>query len=239
MFNKILKKNIPITFFAIGACLLWVGLTPIKQEVLDNQYSLKPKRIYGAKYPLVGIVDASISDGKTFVLTTSFPAIHKFNGNKYEEWGGNGNGPSELNSPTSIEVKGNKVFVLDFRTGLCKIVTYDLKGNYISSYPIRGYLCKNFYLAGNSIFVEAGTFGNRKREILLLENNENLKTVAKFIEPKQVKLNRTNRPDISFPNPFIAHPVWNVDENGNVILWDGKQKKNLKKLILLISLLNL
>lgn len=231
MFNSISQKIVLSALLLLSNGLLAEqGLNSSKGT--GNPQEIQPVKIYGKDHFLINIKDVVIKGDTVISITGDFPSIHIFSEKYYTSWGKEGNGPGELNITESVEVRNESIYILDFRTGSCKVIRYDLTGQYISSIPVRGYLCHDFNLGGDQQLIEVGSFGDQKKNIMDL--GRPLRKVASFKEPDPVRIRTPEGPmqHYNVENPFIAKPIWHLNSKGKLIMWNGESNdltiKNLK-----------
>ncbi len=200
-------------------------------EAYQLESEIKPIKIYGKKHPLVGVRDVILHKNLTFVLTSTFPAVHVFSNQNYWIWGKEGNGPMEFQNPSSIELVGDTLFILDFQPGNCKIVAFTIKGEYLTSLLVReAQFCHRFEISDNYKIVGVSEWGSTKTDIIVVKNGKDALLTTLIKDNGHVELS-TSGPmkSFGFQNPFVAQPLWTTNNNGEVIFWDGKS--NFLKII--------
>lgn len=201
--------------------------------LIENK--VEPVYTLGLNNPLVEVSDIIINEKGIYVLTSTFPSIHFFQGedySNYSNFGDKGNGPMELDIPKSFGFKDNNLLVMDFRIGNCKIVTFTPKGGYVDSKIIReNNICSELKATDSKVFLELSQFGSNSREINLLEKG-NLVEIMNFESKNSNRINVPGGPMNSFEydNPYLSNFVWNIDTNGNIIYWDGNSESEELKI---------
>lgn len=217
--------------------------------VFSQDDTVKPIKTLGKNYPLVGINEVLLYNGIVVVLTSTFPSIHIFSGKEFEQYrafGERGSGPMELQMPASVDILEDTLFVLDSRPNICKIISYTILGEYISSEPIRGRgFCNNLTVTKDYKIVATNEVFSDIRKILLLKGKE-INSIIDLAKGEEVKLQIPGGPmqTYTYSNPFLARPVWRLNKNTNeIILWYGKEDtlssidvfSGIKKTYLIIS----
>lgn len=202
----------------------------------QTSFEQKPIKILGQTHPLVNITEVLIKNDKIIVLTSTFPSIHIYMGKNFDQYvsfGAEGNGPMEMKFPKSVDASGDSLYVLDFRPGACKIVHFSIKGEFITSIPVRNYdVCHSLKVLNQINIVEVGDLFGANKKIIKVNEEGQSKEILEYEDLSNKRLLVEGGPmnSINISNPFTGTSHWGVDLLNATILYWGAQNNTLEKI---------
>lgn len=188
-------------------------------HALHAQETLERTAVHGADGSfLYGVVAGAAAGAEVSVLTEPEPAVHLYGPDGTTEWGREGQGPAELQSPVDITWENDRIHVLDI--GNRKFVRFDREGGFEQSRGLGDAWARTLDIVrGDTVL---GTFVpmTDARAVVRVSGQVSDTLLRYRSRGEDHRLEAPGAPSLTVKAPFSAQLRWTATPEGGLAWYD-------------------